>query len=254
MLASDPERRLKPRFRFVHQFILLSSAVQRLAEGMSGGIRRAEPVAELKREEPRLSVGWSPWREHAGAALRSAILEGKLSLYARPTTDADTGEQLGGQISDLSTIIPISVFQRLMAPRGIPTDHPYRPTLKTVGNDAKLLARLLSGVLVLRKVEFGSWYKRELAKGRWPSQVTRQKLPIGRPSKQTDTITAAILRLVNGKEWDASLAVAALRQSLTSQGRDDVPSPDTLARMVDRLYRETGDPRLRRSPRSRPQK
>ena len=236
------------------QFILLSAAVQRLAEGMWGGIRRAEPVAELKREKPRLSVGWGSWRERAGAALRSAILEGKLSVYARPTIDAEAGEPLGGQISDLTTIVPVSVFQRLITPRGIPTDHPYRPTLATVGNDSKLLARLLSGVLVLRKVEFDKWFKRELAKGRWPSQVTRQKTPFGRPTKQTDTITAAILGLVNGREWDARLAVAALRQSLMSQGRDDVPSPDTLARMVDRLYRETGDPRLRRSRRSRPQK
>ena len=216
---------------------------------MWGGIRRAEPVAKLKREEPRLSVGWGPWRDHAGAALRSAILEGKLSVYVRPTANAEAGGQSGGQISDLTTTVPTSVFKRLVAPRGIPTDHAYRPTLTSVGNDPILLARLNSGILVLQKTAFDNWYRRELAKGRWPSQATRQKTFIGRPSKQTDTITASILGLVNDKEWDASLAVAVLRQCLMDRGRNDVPSPDTLVRIVDRLYRETGNPLLHRSRR-----
>jgi len=42
-----------------------------------------------------------------------------------------------------------------------------------------------------------------------------------------------------------------LHRLLVASGRSDVPSQDTLARLVDQLHRETGEAALLRTPRAR---
>jgi hypothetical protein len=61
----------------------------------------------------------------------------------------------------------------------------------------------------------------------------------------------AVLGFVHHEEWRAQDGIAKLHRKLAASGRAGVPSPDTLARFVDRLHRETGDPALSRSVRAR---
>ena len=85
------------------------------------------------------------------------------------------------------------------------------------------------------------WYRKERAKGRWPSQAPRVR-KTGRPSVRTQGLKDAIIAALR----DGKTSVAELRRRLEATGRTDVPSPDTLARLVDQLHRETGEPELLR--------
>lgn len=62
-------------------FLPLSEAVNRLADGMWGGLQRPEPVAVIKQSYKKLSVGFGPWREKAGRLFRVAAVKGKLTIY-----------------------------------------------------------------------------------------------------------------------------------------------------------------------------
>lgn len=69
----------------------------------------------------------------------------------------------------------------------------------------------------------------------------------GRPSQQTDGLRNAVAAIMQ----EGKITTAELRRRLVSSGRTDVPSEDTLARVVDELYRETGEARFRRRKRAR---
>jgi len=107
------------------------------------------------------------------------------------------------------------------------------------------------GVLLVRTTDFEAWYQSERGKGKWPSQRSKSKLKIGsgRPTKQTETMRNAVIRLVREEKWGGEIGVTELRRLLIDSGRNDVPSTDTLRRMVDQLHRETGEPALfRKAP------
>ena len=225
-------------------FLQLSDAVHRLADGVWGGLRRPEPVRTLKRDKKHrnASIGFGPWKEHAGERIRTAAIEGKLQVYVfvspqSPPSGNDPEPQ----------VLPAKVLERLFAPRQTIPDHAWRPTLKTTGGDQKLLASLLRGILLVRAKEFDRWYRSQRAKGRWPSQRSKVKRPEGRPSVQTEPLRNAIL----GAMMDCPVNIAALHRHLVDIGHASVPSVDTLSRVVDQLYRETGDPKLRRIKRVR---
>ena len=56
------------------EFLMISEAVTRLTAGMFGGpVKRSKPVAKLKENEPRLSVGFGPHRQKAAAAIHDAM-------------------------------------------------------------------------------------------------------------------------------------------------------------------------------------
>jgi hypothetical protein len=112
------------------------------------------------------------------------------------------------------------------------------------------LALLTVGILVVREGEFMPWYRSERSKGKWPSQRSRLKRGGGRPTKQTEAIRNAILELVREGAWNGKASIAKLHRLFVNSGRTDVPSPDTLARLVDRLRHETGEPGFLRPTRS----
>jgi hypothetical protein len=149
-------------------------------------------------------------------------------------------------------VVPVSILKRLMTSRGGLPDHPIRPVIRTAGGDEKLLASLTTGLLVVRTNDFDLWYQSERAKGRWASQRSRTKSPEGRPTKQTESLRNAVLGLVRDLNWDGKAGIAALHRLLVASGRSDVPSPDTLARLVDQMHCETGEAGLRRIARARP--
>ena len=108
-----------------------------------------------------------------------------------------------------------------------------------------------AGSLVVAESEFCQWKEAEYNKGRWPSQRSRSKHGEGRPTKQTESLRNAVLARVNDGSWRSPQSINSLRRLLIDSGRDGVPSADTLARLVDNLHEETGDPDLRRVKRAR---
>jgi hypothetical protein len=144
-------------------------------------------------------------------------------------------------------LLPAAVISQMIPRRGGLPDHPLRPTLKTAGGDQKILALLQVGLLVVRVKEFNAWYVFERTKGKWPSQRSKLKRREGRPTKQSEALEVAVISLMR----EQKTSIPKLCQRLVDSGRAKIPSLDTLARLVDRLYRETGDPALRRMRRSR---
>jgi hypothetical protein len=214
---------------------------------MWGGLQRPVPVKRIKRTYPRERIGFSHWRERAGQCLSQAAAEGNLAVYLvirsplafripaltrRPLTETEP------------VIVPVEVVRRLMTPRGSLPDHPLRPSMKIAGGDRKLLALLTVGVLVVRESEFNGWYRSERAKGKWASQRSRSKRGSGQPTKQTEAMRDAVLGLVREGAWSGKASITKLHNLLIKSERDDVPSPDTLTRLVKQLHDETGEPEL----------
>jgi len=115
----------------------------------------------------------------------------------------------------------------------------------------KLLRLLTIGVLLVRASEFRRWYRSERAKGKWRSQRSRLRAAVGRPAKRSDLIRNAIMALVRDGAWSAKAGIAKLHRLLCASGRDNVPSPDTLAHVIDELHHETGEAEYFRTKRSR---
>jgi len=231
------------------KLLRFSEAISRLCDGMWGGLRRPLPVQAIKRVSSKLSVGFGPQREQAGRIVTAAALKGELTVYL--LADSRSGSETRGVGNGANlVVIPQQVLQALLKPRGSLPDHAIRPSLQTAAGDVRLLKALSRDTLVVGASEFDAWYRKERRKGRWPSQHSRSK-QIGRPSKQTDALKSAIVALVNDNKWSGKVGLKELHRLLKASG--DVPAPDTLSRLVDRLHRETGMPELRRikRPRSR---
>ena len=145
----------------------------------------------------------------------------------------------------------MNVLKRLITSRGALPDHPIRPSIKTAEGNEKLFALLTVGFLAVRASDFDIWYRAERDKGKWSSQRSKSNAGDGRPTLQTEALRNAVLALVHDLKWSGKDGIAKLHSLLVASGRSDVPSPDTLARMVDRLHLETGQAALFRMTRTR---
>ena len=236
-------------------FLRISCAVNRLSDGMWGGLQRPDPVAAIKQEpdHKKLLLRFGPWREQAGRRLRAAAVKGKLAIYvfANPQVRSEDHSLAVCSPEKIEPVaVPVPVVKRLIASRGSLPDHPIRPSLKTADGKEKLFAFLTVGLLVVRASDFDGWYQSERAKGRWPSQRLKLKIN-GRPTKQTESLRNAVLALVHDNKWNGKDPISALHRLLVASGHSEVPSQDTLARLVDQLHRETGDMKLLRVTRVR---
>jgi len=224
-----------------------------LAAGMWGGMPRPAPVRAIKRELKKLSAGFGPWRDKAGQCLRSAAAQGKLPIFvaAEPqdTPSAPAAPPFPGTTEPV--VVSASIVRQLVTTRGSLPDHPIRPSVKTVARDMNLLRLLTLGVLAVRASEFGQWYRCERAKGKWPSQRSRSRAAVGRPPRKSERMRNVIIALIHDGKWKAKDGSAKLRRLLCESGRDDVPSDDTLARVVYQLRQETGEPEYFRRNRPR---
>lgn len=230
-----------------------SDAISRLAEGMWGGLQRPVPVQVIKQTEKKASIGFGPWKERAGQDLTAAVKNGKLAVYvfAKPQAALKNRAPVLLPQEPEPVTVSVSVLARLRTTRGSLPDHPIRPSIKTAEGDEKLLARLSVGVLVVRASDFEIWYRSERAKGKWPSQRSRLKIGSGSPTKQTEGVKNAVTALVRDGMWSSQASIAKLHRLLIDSRGTDVPSPDTLARLVEQLHRETGEPEFFRPKRTR---
>ena len=232
-------------------YILLSDAVTRLAEGIWGGLPRAEPLRAIKTVAKKASIGFGPWREFAGRHLTAAVRRGELAVYVAAGAERLAQSVRGPHCYSRPVLVPKSILNRLITSRGALSDAPIRPTLTTAGGDARLFALLSVGTLVVRARDFAVWYETDRSKGKWPSQRSSTKIRVGRPSRQTEALRNAIIGLVRRQEWNAQHGATRLRRLLVASDRTDVPSADTLTRMIDQMHRERGEPELIRKRRTR---
>ena len=58
-------------------------------------------------------------------------------------------------------------------------------------------------------------------------------------------------QLVHDGKWSGKASIAKLHRLLIDSGGFEVPSPDTLARLVERLHAETGEAEFFRAKRTR---
>ena len=227
-------------------FQRFSDAVNRLAEGMWGGLRQPIPVRGVKRTSKKASVIFGPWREQAGQCLTAAAIAGELPVYLFPESNPppNAPTELLHSIRR-PVVLSTELLKSLITARNMFPDHPIQSWAKTsrriAGGDKKLYWLLKAGITLLRSKEFDLWYRKERAKGRWPSQTPRVR-KIGRSSVGTQGLKNAIIVALRERKT----GMAELHRRLEADGRTDVPSPDTLARLVDQLHRETGEPELLR--------
>jgi hypothetical protein len=216
-------------------FLRMRDVVAELIKGMYATFRQPKPIHKIKRVHQKASVVFGPWKQHAAERIRTAACNGDLPLYVALSADQPP------------TKLHPDVVGRLITVRGGLPEHPIRPSLKTVHGDTRLLKLLSSGLLLLRRHNFEAWYKAERRKGRWPSQRLKKGLVEGRPSRMTSSLRTAVA----GALRERKRSVAELRRDLIASGRNDVPSVDTLERLVDLLHRETGNPEFYRMKRRR---
>ncbi len=225
-----------------HGFLCFSDAVTQLAEGIWGGLPQAEPVRTIKNIAKRASIGFGPWREQAGRRFTAAARKGEVAVYVAANRQRSfehlvfLQDALGKPV-----VVPQSVLRRMITSHGSLQDDPIRPSLATAEGNEKLFRLLTVGILLIRADDFAVWYESDHAKGKWPSQRSKSKIGNGRPTKQTEVLRNAVLALVRDGKWNGEIGITELRGLLVAAGRDDVPSTDTLRRMVDQLHHETGD-------------
>jgi hypothetical protein len=236
-----------------HGYLRFSHAVSRLADGIWGGLPRPVAVVEIKEIWRDVSVVFGPWREQAGKRLTAAVMNEELAVYmvADPRSEEAALKPCAPKQTE-PLALPLNLLRQLLTnSRGILTDHVIRPMLKTVEHNLTLFHLLTEGLLVVRASDFDVWYRSERGKGKWSSQRSRSRRGNGRPTKQTEGDRNAVFALVRSGSWSGKESIAKLHRILKRE-RPGVPSPDTLARMVDELHRETGDSGLLRTRRARP--
>jgi hypothetical protein len=228
-------------------WIRVSSAISRLQGAMFAGVRRPLMVGEFKKSWPRASIGFGPQRQKSAETIHRAILCGDLPVHVlgRASHEDDT------------TLLPVptAVLAKIPKARGCVPDHCFRisPSLVREGIlEGKTLVAMLHGPLLLDDMAFKRWYESERRKGKWPSQRGSKHRSAGRPRKQTDALRNRIQTIVNAGEWCGEDKVSVLHRKIFSGGHEPTVSHDTLARVVDDLFIETGDAQFRRRRRRHP--
>jgi hypothetical protein len=223
-----------------------------------GSAEIAKQFLQACHETGKRKAGFAPRRKRVMATLRSAFFAGELKLYVL----ADEASLMARyrQVPAWAQK-PIPLPRKLLGRVFVQDDHgrmpatfAIRPSRKLAGSDR--LFAILNGAhqLVVREDDFRRWFRSERRKRRWPSQgrayATPKRKPVGRPSKLNTALKAAILTAGQEAGWTSAPPVTELRRLLIGQGLI-VPSVDTLGRIMDALFAETGEPWLGRRRRVR---
>lgn len=237
-------------------YISLSEATERLSLGMFGGLRRPD-LTEIHASEPKLKVSYGPRREMARQELYKAITSGNLEVVTFSPRQSSSDQQR-------HLVVAPSMLKSFVRARGGLPDHPHIFVSGYINSPTatqELTEALRTTGLMVAVASFERWYRAERAKRHWPSQ---QRAPLtslrtnqrrrGAPTKQTEEAEHAIIARLNDGRWHGSQGIAALRRSLLSTFGNKTPSEDTVSRLVRRLLKISGDPRLRLKHRRKPQR
>ena len=255
--SEEPEPRSRDDGRVPAGFLLVSEATVRLYRGIWGSLTRANVVAAVKKKIPRLSAAAASRRSFSTEYFATAAVEGKLPIYvvADPELAPEKypEEGLAPAPTKEPVMVPVGILKRLIQARGGLPDHPIGVSLKAVANDLRMFVLLRVGLLVVPTNDFERWYRSERSRGKWQSQRKSSKRGVGRPRKQ-DAWRNAVLAIVNDGSWTAKQPISKLSALLKGSECSNVPSEDTLGRLVNNLSIEIADPDLvrakRRSPRA----
>jgi hypothetical protein len=230
-----------------------SEAARILASGIFGGGKRPELVSKFKAEFPGARIHSGPQREQAAERLMDAVTKGELPLYI--------WNRSARNVAPNSSVdhVPVKIARRLRPNRGGLPDYPYRvsttlidslrehPTLLAAFQGG-LMGHKRAGAFLLSNEEFRAWYERERSRGKWPSQRSSIKPRRGRRSSTNEALISLVVEAVNEGKWAADQGTKALCRLLEGSGHA-VPSHDTMHRLIDRLFIETGIEALRRKRR-----
>src|SRR5215467_4136101 len=104
----------------VKGLLRFSEAVVLLAQGMWGGLKRPNPVANAKKKlKDQVSVTFEPWKREAGERLTTSAVNEQIPIYAVGRPQAEAGDR-----SPKLTRVPGAVLRRLVKVRGSLPDHP----------------------------------------------------------------------------------------------------------------------------------
>src|ERR1041385_4240925 len=102
-----------------------SEAVNRLANGMWGGLARPDQVRSARQIfGDRRAIEYGPWCQAAGERLTGAACQGKLAVY----------------ISCRPELVPPRILQSLVKTRGCLPDHPLRPPRRFAEENEQLFS------------------------------------------------------------------------------------------------------------------
>lgn len=193
-------------------------------------------VPQKTEHRQKLSLGHGPRREEAAKLIRTAALAGKLKVY-----------------DQTHNVVPPEILALIIPVRSALPDHPTRTYCPPRGSpiDRDYLMRLSRGAIVLSKSEFELWYRTKKAKREWPSQEQskKQRVKAGRP-RTAPMWRERIIECVDEGKWEAKKSIVVLKMLLLMSPTDEeLPSDDTLARIVDDLFVKIGDDKYRRDKR-----
>lgn len=244
--------------RLPEGYLSLRAIEHSLARRMWAGIARAKVAKQVLCDETnKRSAGFAPRGACVAASLSAAFFAGKLTLYV--VADEARFNERFKQVPSWAkepTPVPKELLRHVFVQDSkgrLSGTIAIRPSRKLAGND-RLFALLNRGHLVVRESEFRRWVRLERCKRRWPSQKTAhaspKRNPVGRPSKRNGQLKAAIAKIAGEKAWNGDRPLTELHRLLSERDLD-VPSVDTLGRMVDERFAEAGEPGLRRRRRVR---
>jgi len=235
-------------------YLSLRELENSLDRRMWAGFGRAALADQVRRDTKQMnkrSIGLGARRDLVATSLQAAFFGGKLTLYVA-ADEARFRERFKQVPSWAKEPMPVpkELLGHVFVKGRLSATFAIRPSRKLVGND-QLLALLNCGHLVVRESDHKRWVRSERRKRRWPSQNTADARPVGRPKKSNNNLRDAILKTIREQVWNGERhPIAKLHRQLTENGVD-VPSVDTLARVVDELFAVTGETGLRRRHRVR---
>lgn len=201
-------------------------------------------------------ANWLSRRHDVENKLYRAVRTGELPIYGWPT-QLKEGFHIGRAPQDVAVIDPAIIVAVKPLHGGLPT--------KALGLRPAMIARLASkGVgkfpppdclALFRLEELLAWVEIERLKGQWPSQLNRRMKLSGRRGRPPRVVERAIVltrRRIDEGEWSTREPVSRLAEIANHQLSEERKRPiseDTFARAIDRLYRETGEARYKRSRR-----
>jgi hypothetical protein len=235
-------------------YLSLREIENSLDRRMWARIGRAALVEQVRRDAKQTNkrrIGFGARRDRVAASLQAAFFAGKLTLYV--AADESRFRERFKQVPSWAKEpmpVPKELLGHVFVKGRLSGTLAIRPSRKLIRND-QLFALLNCGHLVVRESDYKRWGRSEHRKRRWPSQNTSHVRPVGRPKKLNIRLRNAILEFTREQVWNGKQhSIAKLHRLLQEKG-SDVPSDDTLVRVVDELFAETGEPGLRRRHRVR---
>jgi hypothetical protein len=252
-IASASKRQIGTEDRHILAGYLSLRAIEKsLDRRIWAGFGRAELAkGALGEQTGKGSIGFGPRRERVATSLKAAFFAGELTLYV--AADEARFRERGNEVPSWAkepVPVPKELLGHVFVKGRLSSTFAIRPSRKRAGND-RLFALLNCGHLVVREKDFKRWVQSERCKHRWPSQKDAQRAPVGRPKRLNARVEKAILEIAREQVWIGDRDPITKLHGLLNKKGIDVPSVDTLVRIVDELFATTGEPELRRRRRSR---